>query len=604
MAKNAPDKQDTFFTRLGTTLKNKSLFHFSKKGSNHSDENGEQETNLNSAEHSESAEGGADTLNEAAEHNQPEEPESFPNELELEPDHPLIALWTMQVEQGIDLPQPCLRLQNNPDKPEIITKDQIDKELSRLSTIVNTAAQKRLKNAIPNNEDEPTPNLDAEVVTFLTNGQMSAWVLILPPIGEGANINSDMLEQALAKQKVTFGLDTDLLSDIPSLPNRYFHLFLIAQGLPPVRGKDGNVVELFPRVVTQELTADEFDRVDYTSLNFIRNVNKGDTICRIFPPTLGTPGRTVADRELTAVDGKKATIPMGRNTEVTEDGSELIASMTGHVEFNGRGFQVKPVLDIQGNVDYSTGNINFLGDVHVHGDVCSGFTVRAVGNITIDGVVESCTIEAGSDLIMVKGALGNNQAIIRSQRNIYTKYLESTSVCARGDLQAECIVNCDIYCDGSVVVRAGQGIIKGGNISAGKEVSATTVGAMSEILTNITLGGKPCENFERGMLLQELEQLEEELAKTDRQPNSPLKLSTMSKLRMKIAVAKNKIAQIDKDREKTPEDNPDEQQPKSRLVCSLAHPGTQITIKGVTKRLTFETHMCNARLRDGEISLM
>ena len=109
--------------------------------------------------------------------------------------------------------------------------------------------------------------------------------------------------------------------------------------------------------------------VDYMSLNFIRNVSKGEPICRIFAPTDGVPGRTVLDRELTAVDGKKASAPVGRNTELSEDGSELLASMTGHVEFSGRSFQVKPVLEIAGNVDYSTGNINFTGDVTIRGDV-------------------------------------------------------------------------------------------------------------------------------------------------------------------------------------------------------------------------------------------
>ena len=61
----------------------------------------------------------------------------------------------------------------------------------------------------------------------------------------------------------------------------------------------------------------------------------------------------------------------------------LLASSSGHVEFSGRAFQVKPLLDIPANVDFSTGDINFLGDVCIHGDICSGFTVRAIGNITV-----------------------------------------------------------------------------------------------------------------------------------------------------------------------------------------------------------------------------
>ena len=57
-----------------------------------------------------------------------------------------------------------------------------------------------------------------------------------------------------------------------------------------------------------------------------------------------------------------------------------------------------PALDIPANVDFSTGDINFLGDVCIHGDICSGFTVRAIGNITVGGVVEACTVEARAAL--------------------------------------------------------------------------------------------------------------------------------------------------------------------------------------------------------------
>ena len=92
------------------------------------------------------------------------------------------------------------------------------------------------------------------------------------------------------------------------------------------------------------------------------------------------------DTEIPAKSGKSVPLPKGRNTEITEDGDTLIASMPGHVEFSGSTFQVKPVLDIDGDVDFSTGNIKFVGDVNIKGDVLSGFTVRSAGNIQVGGV--------------------------------------------------------------------------------------------------------------------------------------------------------------------------------------------------------------------------
>ncbi len=105
------------------------------------------------------------------------------------------------------------------------------------------------------------------------------------------------------------------------------------------------------------------------------------------------------------------------------------------------------------------------------------------------------------------------------------------------------------------------------------------------------------------MLEHELAKLQADYDKYEKQPNSPTKLSMMSKLRMKIAVNKSKLTQINENWEKFQAETAQEQD-KRRLICSVAHPGTQVTIGGVTKKLTNETHMCHARLIGNEICLM
>ena len=67
-------------------------------------------------------------------------------------------------------------------------------------------------------------------------------------------------------------------------------------------------------------------RVDYTALNLIHNVKQGQEICRLIKPTEGEPGRTVLDTEIPAKSGKSVPLPKGRNTEISEDGTLLVAS--------------------------------------------------------------------------------------------------------------------------------------------------------------------------------------------------------------------------------------------------------------------------------------
>ena len=361
-------------------------------------------------------------------------------------------------------------------------------------------------------------------------------------------------------------------------------------------------MDAFPRVLPRVLEVDEFDRVDYTALNLIRNVKEGEEICRLIKPTEGEPGCTVLGQEIPARSGKSVPLPKGRNTEISEDGTLLLASISGDVEFTGHSFQVKPVLDIPGNVDFSTGSINFLGDVNIRGDVLSGFTVRAMGTIQVAGVVEAgSTVEAGGDLIVVKGILGDGTTVIRSHRSIFSKYIENSTIYVRENLQTDCIINSYIYSDGEVLVRSGRGTIIGGRIWAAKKISASAVGARSECRTAVALGGLPCTNFERELVQRELKVLEMELEKLECQLDSTSKSSLLDKTRSKLMVAELKLKQLESEladlKIEADEKN------KGRLECGVAYPGTEISFGDETFRVRQESRQCVATLLHGEIVL-
>ena len=526
--------------------------------------------------------------------------------LDLPPEHALHRLWTLRTEQAGWGPSPqlMLALPRGSQEPEPLTPAEVEKELPRLRLAVTTTANQRISKALPKKEDDPPPEMDALPVFFLPRDQLTAWMLIYPPVGAGRELNEDILWRALDAAQVRFGLDEALLAEIPKRKDKYFHLFLVARGTPPVHGRDGGIVDLFHREIQREVVVDEFDQVDYTSLNLVQNVEEGEAICRILPSLDGTPGTTVSGQPVPARDGKPASVPKGRNTEISEDGSKLIATRAGHVEFSGRTFQVKPVLEIGGDVDFSTGSINFLGDIHIAGDITSGFSVRAMGNVMVDGLVEAATVEAGGDLVVAKGVVGNGQAMLVGQRSIFAKYLENCSIYARENLQADCIINCEVYSDGVVQVRSGRGTIIGGRIRAAQEVSASIIGAKSECLTAIDLGGMPCEDFERERLLQEIRELNDKYERTELQPDSPARSSRLSSLRMKQSVAKMKLEQFDKDMETVASTPVREEESGRRMSCGLVYPGTVLTIGDASLRVDFETRQCVAMLIDGEINLM
>ena len=522
------------------------------------------------------------------------------NELQLPADHALYKLWNLRGQRRFRPGQPVLRLEER----SFANEDDARKELQKLRKTLETASQRRLKQIQPQKiedltEDPALPDLDAMPVVHVSGDGLDAWVLILPPVGNGQDLNRAMLDRAFKERGVTFGLKWRLMENLPKEQERYFRLYHAARGTPAVNGADGQVTELFQRHLEKSFAVDEHNRVDYTTLNNVQNVEEGGVICRIALPEKGVPGKSVQGQEIPAKDGKAASIPKGRNTEVTEDGTALIATIAGHVDFTGRAFQVKPLMEIKGNVDFSVGNIYYLGDVIIHGDMCSGFTVRAVGSITVDGVVEACTVEAGGDLILARGVQGDSKAVIRAQRSLYAKFLENCCVYVKETLQTDCIINCDVYCDGKVDVHTGHMKIIGGTIRAAREVSAGTIGSRNEGRTDVFLGGFPCESYDFDVLTKEVNHLETELAQTERQPDNPVKKNKMNKLKMQLLVSRKKLEQLRKEQT----EQSDEELESFRMVCDTVYPGTILTIGKVSHRFDRKLFPCTASLVADEIWL-
>lgn len=541
------------------------------------------------------------------------------NQLELPDDHALHQLYLLWAKQAEEAPVPLLRL----DGHEALSPDETEKELMRLQREVTTAAVSRLKETAPkkpeapqkpteatqeaeNVQQEMAPTaLDAKPLVFISADRLAAWLMVFPPSGAGKELQRNMLDDALAQSSVTFGVDTELLDRLPAEPHRYFHLFFAAKGTPVTHGEDGYIEDFYSRSVQQKFTVDEHDRVDYFNLNLVQNVEKGSVICQAVPPVAGIPGRTVRNEEIPCREGKAVALPQGQNTEISEDGSQLLAGMSGRLEFSGRTFRIKTLLEIDGNVDLSTGNINFMGDVHIRGDVCNGFSVRAMGDITIDGIVEAGVVESGGDLRVAKGILGDSRVVIRSRKNLYAKYMENCTVHVRENLFADYLANCDVYCDGEVQANTGKGKIIGGHIRAAGSVTAKTVGSRSENPTAISIGGRPCSEYERESLQYNVEELISELEKMSHQPTSPARTKQMNKLRLDLSVQKMKLARYDKELEEAEAAEEDTDVPDNcRLKCDIAHPGLVLTIHHETLRLSQETSCLNGRLVNGEIKVL
>jgi uncharacterized protein (DUF342 family) len=71
------------------------------------------------------------------------------------------------------------------------------------------------------------------------------------------------------------------------------------------------------------------------------------------------------------------------------------------------GVMVEAIYRVE-NVDLHTGNITYDGGVHISGDVHSGMSVKATGDIHVEGTVEDALLEAGGDVTVKCGIMGSD----------------------------------------------------------------------------------------------------------------------------------------------------------------------------------------------------
>ena len=265
--------------------------------------------------------------------------------------------------------------------------------------------------------------------------------------------------------------------------------------------------------------------------------------------------------------------------------------------YQGKNFQVKPVLEILNGIGpKDEHNINYLGDVHIHGDVCPDVVIRATGDVQIDGVIEACTIEAGENVVVSDGIQGQHAATIRAHKSVFARYLENCDVYAQGVVQADCIIDCNIYSNGTVTARTGKGIIVRGMIRSSKGVFAKTVGSHADHETKVILGGLPCDEQEQGAIEEELNKAIQEINRISAQPKSRENDSLLSKLRLNQCVAKMKLERFQKELEAYNQSIHGNDPRK--LICNEIYPGTEVTIQDKVFTVQYLQAKCTIGIRD------
>ena len=230
-------------------------------------------------------------------------------------------------------------------------------------------------------------------VVRISQDSMEAYLTLQPPeAGEGYTLSE--LVRYIRTQRVTNGIDEAAIQEMID-GGVYMRDVCIAKGQPPVNAENGRYELHFNPDVDGKPKVKEDGSIDYWSIRTVEMVKEGQTIATYYPPTEAINGMNVSGKPILAVRGKPLQPLRGKGFHCTEDGSTYIADLSGKIEMSNGKIRISAVYEIPGDVGIGTGNVEYHGDVVIHGGIKPGAKVSTRGSLTVEGICEVCGIEAG-----------------------------------------------------------------------------------------------------------------------------------------------------------------------------------------------------------------
>ena len=269
----------------------------------------------------------------------------------------------------------------------------------------------------------------------------------------------------------------------------YNREIVVAEGRPAKQGVDGYYEYFFDTETHSAPKIREDGSVDYSSMNVLANVKKGDMLARYHRAISGEDGYTVRGDILKGSQGRELPALIGKGIATDEkDPDTYYSTMDGRAELQKNRLDIQAIYEIFRDVDNTIGKLEFNGDIVVHGNVGTGVVIRAGRNVSVTGTVEAAKIVAGGDVILQRGIQGNGRGQIAAKGSVMADFIESTEVDAQQSVHANSILNSFVKTNGSISVDGKWGSIIGGEVFGMESITASNIGNEVEVRTIVHAG--------------------------------------------------------------------------------------------------------------------
>ncbi len=340
---------------------------------------------------------------------------------------------------------------------------------------------------------------DADITVSIATSKLGAYVDTRPAYGGEKLSRAWVLKVLKDKGLVDECIDQSAIDQV--LTTDSVSNLRIAKAIPPKRGDDAEFEPLVEGLKTLSPTQLETGDVDYRQQMEFIVVEPGTPLMRRKPATRGVDGIDVLGGAILAEAGNDPGFTDAADGAVVDAGDPnlLLAEIKGHPILLPQGIKVDPTLTLD-SVNIHSGNVDFDGSVNIRGDVESGYSVTATGDITVKGVVNKGALRAQGNINIAGGVIGdekgvqNNQPVAASVHaggNVSARYVNAAEIKAgqrvmvREYLLQSRVMAKDEVCVGQ---EGGRGTIIGGVTHSQTAVMANELGSDAYIITQIDVG--------------------------------------------------------------------------------------------------------------------
>lgn len=304
---------------------------------------------------------------------------------------------------------------------------------------------------------------------------------------------------------------------------------VVASGTPPEIGRDGRLELNFSSDQTVG-TVREDGSMDFRERAGLHSVAKGQELGRLYPPTPGKEGLDIFGNPIAPPPCNEISIQAGPGvaSAVDKDGfANFTSSRAGVVHYRNKTLEVSELMEIDGDIDYETGNIHAEhGSIHIRGDVRSGFKVESRGDVIVDGLIEAADVIAGG-IVVAGGVIMNGENRIVAKADVGAKFFRNATIKAGGNVTAqEEISACKIMAGEEVTALGAKGVISGGHVMSGTGIHAHVIGNKAHTKTIVEIRLQTSKGHK---LNSAKDKLSEELSRLDKAIGSDDALESLMK---------------------------------------------------------------------------